>query len=231
MKTISTILFLALITFSSISQTIWTGPKTTFTKADGADWNLQANQDRLTNNVWITRANNSGLFNIVSETSHTKNVSPADTEWAYGTTADIASLNFQPWGATNGSNPPSMVGQDMVLHLISDDIYIDLKFLSWSSGGAGGQGGFSYERSTDQTTGIKNLGNDKKIAIYPNPSSKFVVLKGITVGTNAEIYDLSGKRVSQVRISENDQIDISWLDNGIYMLIIPDYGYSKFIKE
>ncbi len=33
----------------------------------------------------------------------------------------------------------------MVLHLITDDIYIDIKFLSWTSGG---NGGFSYERST-----------------------------------------------------------------------------------
>jgi hypothetical protein len=38
-----------------------------------------------------------------------------------------------------------MIGKDAVLHLIADDIYLDIKFLSWT---AGGGGGFSYERST-----------------------------------------------------------------------------------
>ena len=37
----------------------------------------------------------------------------------------------------------------MVLHLITDYIYIDLKFISWQAGNVGtGDGGFSYERST-----------------------------------------------------------------------------------
>jgi len=37
-----------------------------------------------------------------------------------------------------------MIGQDAVLHLISDDIYLSIKFTGW--GGAGGS--FSYDRST-----------------------------------------------------------------------------------
>ncbi len=41
-------------------------------------------------------------------------------------------------------------GRNMVIHLITDDIYIDIKFLSWTPGGGdtSGLGGFSYERST-----------------------------------------------------------------------------------
>jgi hypothetical protein len=39
-----------------------------------------------------------------------------------------------------------MVGQDAVLHLISENIYLSIKFTSWTSGANGG--GFSYERST-----------------------------------------------------------------------------------
>jgi len=44
------------------------------------------------------------------------------------------------------SNPPSSVDQDMVLHIIPDNSYLDIKFTSWSGGASGG--GFSYERST-----------------------------------------------------------------------------------
>jgi len=36
----------------------------------------------------------------------------------------------------------------MVVHLISDDIYIDIKITSWEAGSNSG-GGFSYERSTN----------------------------------------------------------------------------------
>lgn len=38
-----------------------------------------------------------------------------------------------------------MVGKSAVLHLIPNDIYLDIKFLSW---GQAGGGGFSYQRST-----------------------------------------------------------------------------------
>ena len=41
--------------------------------------------------------------------------------------------------------PKNIVGKDLVLHLIEEDIYLSVKFKSWSQGK---KGGFSYERST-----------------------------------------------------------------------------------
>ena len=35
----------------------------TFTKADYADWTLPQNQDRVTDYIWITRADNNAIFN------------------------------------------------------------------------------------------------------------------------------------------------------------------------
>jgi len=127
--------------------TFWRGTKTTFTKADGADWTLAGNQDRLTDNVWITRQNQQGLFNIANEDSY-NGIGPSDTEWALGSFDEIHSLSFSNWVSTVQGTPPNSVGINMVLHLISEDIYIEIKFTSWASGGQGGQGGFSYERST-----------------------------------------------------------------------------------
>src|SRR5690606_41365763 len=97
----------------------------------------------------ITRSNNKVLFNIVNEPTY--NVmdysSPTGTEWALGTTADFGVINFSSWVNTMGWDPRRSVGQDYVVHLISDDIYLDVKILSWAGGSSGG-GGFSYERST-----------------------------------------------------------------------------------
>jgi hypothetical protein len=41
--------------------------------------------------------------------------------------------------------------------LISDDIYIDIKFVSWSKGTQGG--GFSYERWSAPETKVKPVAN------------------------------------------------------------------------
>jgi hypothetical protein len=131
------------------AMTIWTGPRVTFTKEDFADFNQPENQDRLTDNVWITRMNTQGIFNIKTELAFSAVTgSPADTEWAFGTTDDIGALTFANWRTWALNNPPATVGQDAVLHLITDDIFIDIKFLSWTSGQGAGGGGFSYERTT-----------------------------------------------------------------------------------
>lgn len=127
------------------SFTIWTGTKITFTKTDSSDPNAEANQDRITDNVWITRGNDGGqIYNAVLESTFDKATSPVGTEWAVGTTTEIEDLNFSPF--RDAVQPKAVVGVDLVMHLIEDDVYIDVKFTSWSQGK---NGGFAYERSTE----------------------------------------------------------------------------------
>jgi len=57
----------------------------------------------------------------------------------------VANLTFRPWVEWNAKVPPSMVGRDAVLHLITEDIYIDITFTAWGTSGAGS---FTYRRST-----------------------------------------------------------------------------------
>jgi hypothetical protein len=211
------------------AQTIWTGSTLTFSKENNTDWTLEANQDRITNNVWITRANNQGIFNIVTEANYTDFSSPSDTEWAIGTTANIGSLTFQNWEDTSGSNPPSLVNQDMVVHLITDDIYIDIKFTSWQSGGAGG--GFTYERSTDQNLNTNEFELSTSIKIYPNPSSEFIKISGLTENQKYSIYNILGSEIKNGLISNNEQIDIRNFTKGLYFLKFKDEITIKFLKE
>ena len=147
------------------AATIWSGPVTLFSKANGADPTQAANQDRLTPNVWITRAGSLGLYNAKTETGFTAFLSPADTAWANGTTADYSTLSYTDWNTWAKSvnpGPPSTVGVNAVLHLISDDIYLDIKFTSWS-GSSGG--GFAYLRSTP--------------TLVPEPASGLLLLTGL----------------------------------------------------
>jgi len=134
---------------SSGAAIVWNGPSIPFAKANFADDSLPQNQDRMTSHVWLTRADTGGLFNINTESFY-GGLSPADTEWAYGTTASFSSLTYTTWGTWTGGPPnvPNIVGRDAVVHLITEDIYLDLKFTSWNDGHTSPGGGFSYVRST-----------------------------------------------------------------------------------
>jgi hypothetical protein len=154
---------------------VWNGPSITFTKPDFADWTLPVNQDRLTNNVWLTRGDIFPLFNIAVEPNYIGG-SPSDTEWAFGPTQPG---NPGPISASNHANLvfdffilslDRAIGRNAVpygpgvLHLISDDIYLDIRFTSWTQEIGGG--GFSYIRSTPTKTPV------------PEPSSATLLIVG-----------------------------------------------------
>jgi len=129
---------------SAPAATVWDGPLITYTQP-AHDPTQPANQDHLTAAVWLTRANSGGLFNAVTEAA-ADSYSPADTEWAFGTLDQHASLAYTNWLAwLNGQSPVTLVGQPVVVHLISEDSYLALEFTFWGSHGAGG---FAYQRST-----------------------------------------------------------------------------------
>jgi hypothetical protein len=131
---------------SSSESTIWNGTTITFTKADGANPEEEANQDRITDNVWITRGNDGGqIYNIAKEDSPNQTNSPVGTKWAVGTLDQIETLTFKKFRAAVEKPNSSLVGKNLVMYLEEDDIYLSVKFTSWSEQK---KGGFAYERST-----------------------------------------------------------------------------------
>jgi hypothetical protein len=146
--------------------TVWSGPTIAFSKtgADPVDPTDPLNQDRLTSNVWLTRAGDSGMFNIAPghEDSYIRYTSPADTQWATSVmpansgktiaAANWSQLSFTDWAPSYGG-PGSTLGANItthnaVVHLLTDDIYLDLTFTFFISGGD-----FSYFRSTAAVAG------------------------------------------------------------------------------
>ena len=130
----------------SPEATIWTGSLLTFEKADYADPADPTSQDAITDLVVLTRGDSNSLFNVVIEESATSS-SPLGTEWARGTTAKLDGLKFDTLKGAMNNQMSNLPGTALVLHLIDENIYIDVTFLSWSSGDSGG--GFSYERNTE----------------------------------------------------------------------------------
>ena len=70
----------------TVDATVWTGDVINFSKSDGADPALAANQDRITDKVWITRDNEEGgqIYNRVLENASDKQTSPLGTAWSEG---------------------------------------------------------------------------------------------------------------------------------------------------
>jgi hypothetical protein len=151
----------ALFTFASIclalfstilnghASTVWTGPTTNYSQPAPFD------QDVLTANVSITRAvpggpgsQTGGIYNGLTESSFDKTVSPADTEWAIGSLGNYQTLSYSNWTQCGGGNPVhNLPNVPLVVHLISDDIYLSLTFTNLPSGP-----GFGYNRSTPTVT-------------------------------------------------------------------------------
>lgn len=128
-----------------VVATVWTGDVVNFSKANGADPALAANQDRITDKVWITRNNEGGqIYNRVLESTSDKDTSPLGTAWSEGALDDYASLTYTSFRTATGK-PKNAVGKTYVVHLIEENIYLSVKLTSWSQGKAGG---FGYERSS-----------------------------------------------------------------------------------
>jgi hypothetical protein len=115
-----------------------------FSKPDYTDPFLPENQDWITDTVWITRNDSLGLFNAYSEAMYIYSISPANTEWALGTTDTNSFIEYTDWETAVGSCPSCYLNETISLHIISEDIWFDIVFTSWTEDGYGG--GFAYYR-------------------------------------------------------------------------------------
>jgi hypothetical protein len=115
---------------------VWSGLSFSFSKPSGADHTQPEFQDSLTPSVVITRASTQGIFNIALESAFSS-TSSAGTEWATdlnnpGKTiaaSNFGALTFTTWQlAYNNSPIANTVGRDAVVHLIAEDVYLDLRF-------------------------------------------------------------------------------------------------------
>lgn len=156
------------------ATTVWSGPAVTFERPAFANASDPANQDRLTDGVALARGSTQGLYNAAIEAVYDSS-SPAGTEWAWTlnnpgldpadvTASNHAFLEFDTWVAAHAANPPATVGLPGVLHLVDEDIYLDITFMSWGVGFAGG-GSFAYTRSSP----------------IPEPTSDALLVLGLAV--------------------------------------------------
>ena len=156
------------------AATIWNGPK--ISVSDLTD------PDQMTPKVWLTRAGTQGLYNAKAESGFTHFLSPKDTLWADGTTANYQNLSFKDWNTWSKNlhgGPPGTIGVPAVVHLVSEDIYVDIVFTSW------GIGAYSYDRATPAAA---NVPPSVTITNPPN-GAVFVAPANLTISASATDSD------------------------------------------
>jgi hypothetical protein len=148
--------------------------------------------------------------------------------WAFGKISDgIESLDFHYFLETVEGNPPSMLNQDMVLKILSKNIYVDVKFTSWTSGSDGGDGGFSYIRSTNPfPSGVDLTDADTSPVMYPNPTSDIITIARTfkTGQASLKLFDVQGRMVMDRKVYDQESLGVDHLKNGIYFFHIQDEG-------
>ncbi len=68
-----------------------------------------------------------------------------------------------------------------------------------------------------------------QIVVYPNPTTGIVDISGIGNNDVLTLHDLQGKKIRINKLGEN-QLDLSSLDNGIYILTVSRGGNQQYIK-
>ena len=231
---------------SQAEPVIWSGRTQLFEKIDWADWTLPENQDRIRDGVWITRADGSGIFNLALEEDSDGNGgdSPLGTEWAEGDAVDWETLTYMSWFDFAGGSPNNhLIGVEGVVHLIEDDIYIDIVFESWTCCGQGG--GFSYLRApaptpVDDTPRFRSTlrGN------YPNPfnpETRIAFSLGRAQSVTLAIHACDGRRLAVLADgwSGSGEHEIAWagtddagrsLPSGVYLARLEGVGWRESLR-
>lgn len=239
------LLFCILVVISQVvtAQSVWKSSQgtVTFTKQAFSDWKQAANQDRISDSVWITRANTQSIFNIRKDTAYATNA-PSGTLWAIGTTDSFATVTYKTFVALSGGNPQSLIGKDLVLNLVAENIFLDLKILSYGGGNTGG--GFSYTRAAS-ILGIapENISSPTLFELkqnYPNPFNPSTTISftlqhsGLTT---LKVYDMIGSEVAtlvnevlEAGTYHQKQFDAGHLASGMYFMKLQS-GQQTQIKK
>lgn len=188
---------------SASAQKVWSSAKgtVTFTKTAFADWKLAANQDRISDSVWITRASTQSLFNIRKDTSY-KTDAPSGTMWALGKTDSFSTHTYKTFVSLSGGSPQGLIGKDLVLHLVAENIYLDVKFLSYAGGNTGGSFSYIRAKADGGATSVPLTAAPAHFALaqnYPNPfnpSTTFGFTLQNTGLTTLKVYNVVGQEVA-----------------------------------
>ena len=153
---------------------------------------------------------------------------PAQTDYS-----DMITSIGHSWKPTSGIYP------DVVYYLKDASNYYRLYFTE-NGGATTGNVSFKYKNITSEL-GVTDLGKKASFGVYPNPISnkRATILFDVKENSNnngtAEIFDLSGKKVFETKLSKQNglqqqDLNLSQLNTGTYLLKIT-YAHISETKK
>lgn len=73
-----------------------------------------------------------------------------------------------------------------------------------------------------------SVNGQKQFKVYPNPAHDYLNLSAVETGEDVEVYNLQGQQVMHAHATE--QLDVSGLAPGTYLLRINGYQTQRFVK-
>jgi len=179
-----TALFLAITVLPGVASTFWTGSTISFTHDAFSSTVDELTTSHVgsdsTNNVWLTRGTSKPLYNAAAEPAWNGTTSPVNTQWATNFGAfpvTLANTNVLQYDTFDnvvgqpGNTPENSVGGTFFVHIISDDIYLELTLTAW---GMSDGGSFSYTRTTPAVvspTPTVSLTNPVASSVFAAPAA------------------------------------------------------------
>lgn len=82
----------------------------------------------------------------------------------------------------------------------------------------------------NQTLEVPQLTLNEKIVVYPNPTTMSVTFKTNTnlVDEKVAVYNMSGKLISENKISTDNSLDLSQLPSGVYLITFANQKITSF---
>jgi hypothetical protein len=194
---------------TAAAQAVWSGLTFEFNRPSGA---TPAPRDMITPSVHLTRGTTQGIYNAApGKDFFYHDAAPSGTRWATSINnagklieaTNHANLTFATWlNAYGGFGIGNVIeGEKAVVHLVDENIYMDLQFTDWVDGRTeGGGGGFTYLRAEPpempMTNGDYNNNGEVDAADY--------VLWRATLGQNVAMPGIGADGNANGMIDDGD---------------------------
>ena len=142
----------------------------------------------------------------------TKNSGFSDVE-TFSPNNGYTLIDFSTEGGSDNSN---IAVDELVFTTTNDGDYISLDAFTWSS---------------SPTLSTNDIEINKTFRLFPNPSTEFIQVSGLSKTENYRIYNTLGAEVNNGIISNNEKIDVTNLPNGLHFLKFKNGNSKNFIKE
>ena len=142
----------------------------------------------------------------------TKNSGFSDVE-TFSPNNGYTLIDFSTEGGSDNSN---IAVDELVFTTTNDGDYISLDAFTWSS---------------SPTLSTNDIEINKTFRLFPNPSTEFIQVSGLSKTENYRIYNTLGVEVNNGIISNNEKIDVTNLPNGLHFLKFKNGKSKNFIKE